>query len=490
MKGDQIMSNDIKFDPMTGEPIRQPAETPAPAAQETQTPAPETAAPTAQEAAQAAQAPAPKKGKTGKIIAGVVAAAAVVTGGVFGAKSLTDGGLGGGSPVDQFRTAVENTFVADEMTESVKAAGDMMEDGSYAVDAAIEAQGQEITVRVDTEKGKMSLDVGAKVSGMDVDGTLFVDDQKITADLNKPADIDPLSYDFTSDKSDKSDSYIVKLIGADNIKTIDSMLRMVQSMTGSQDKDKVQDTFYNKLEELDYDELEEKEFTVGGEKVSCGGYETTMTGEFIYDLMDAVYEEAYGKGISDMIDELANMGADVSDTEEFESTIKDMDEIDVKYYLNDGKFAMLNFATESDDGDVDVEIYFEGKDIPWHEMTIKNVESDQEVKLTTEDKDDELVYAIETDGEEQARLEYSKDDGSFKAISGDETVAEGKIKVEGDTVKVEIDEISGQDVSLSCDISDDADVKAAPEGAKDILDMSEADFTAIATQIMSKMYGL
>ena len=181
---------------------------------------------------------------------------------------------------------------------------------------------------------------------------------------------------------------IVKLIGADNIKTIDSMLRMVQSMTGSQDKDKIQDSFYKKLEELDYDELEEKEFTIGGEKVSCGGYETTMTGEFIYDLMDTVYEEAYGKGISDMMDELADMGADVSDTEEFESTIKDMDEIDVKYYLNDGKFAMLNFATESDDGDLDVEVYFEGKDIPWHEMTIKNVESDQEVKLTTEDKDE------------------------------------------------------------------------------------------------------
>ncbi len=490
MKGDQIMSNDIKFDPMTGEPIRQPAETPAPAAQETQTPAPETAAPAAQEAAQAAQAPAPKKGKTGKIIAGVVAAAAVVTGGVFGAKSLTDGGLSGGSPVDQFRTAVENTFVADDMTESFKAAGDIIEDGTYAVDAAIEAQGQKITVRVDTEKGGMSLDVGAKISGMDVDATLFVDDKKVTVDLSKLADIEPLSYDYTSDKSDKGDSYLVKTAGADNLKTIDSMLQMIQSMSGKQDKDKIQDSFYKKLEELDYDELEEKEFTIGGEKVSCGGYETTMTGEFIYDLMDTVYEEAYGKGISDMMDELADMGADVSDTEDIESTLKDMDEIDVKYYLNDGKFAMLNFATESDDGDVDVEIYFEGKDIPWHEMTIKNVESDQEVKLTTEDKDDELVYAIETDGEEQARLEYSKDDGSFKAISGDETVAEGKIKVEGDTVKVEIDEISGQDVSLSCDISDDADVKAAPEGAKDILDMSEADFTAIATQIMSKMYGL
>ena len=115
------MSNDIKFDPMTGEPIRQPAETPAPAAQETQAPAPEAAAPAAQEAVQAAQAPAPKKGKTGKIIAGVVAAAAVVTGGVFGAKSLTDGGLGGGSPVDQFRTAVENTFVADDTSYRIPA---------------------------------------------------------------------------------------------------------------------------------------------------------------------------------------------------------------------------------------------------------------------------------------------------------------------------------------------------------------------------------
>lgn len=500
------MSNDIKFDPQTGEPIAQTTPTPAqpeqaaaepaPTPAETEQPAafdPQTGEPVAQTAqapAEQTQAPteqaqAPKKGKAGKLIAGVVAAAAVVTGGVFGIKSMT----GGGSPVEQFRTAVDNTFVSDEMTDQFKAAGDIAEDGTYAIDAAINVEGQDVNLRLDTADGKLSLDADAKIQGMDLAASLFMDDQKITVDLSKLADVDPLSYDYTTDKSGASDSYVVKMIGEDTLKQVDSILQMTKSMTAAPDRDKIEDAVYDKLGELDYEELDEKEFTVGGDKVSCTGYETTMTGEFLYELMNDVYKEAYGKTLDEMMKEMGSLGVDTSQTDDLESQMKEMDEIDMQFYLNDEKFAMLGFETKADDKDVDVEITFEDKDIPWHQMTIKNVEDDQEIKLNVEDTDDKLVYTLEGNGS-GGSLEYAKEDGAFEVKADDETVAKGMIKADGDKLTVKIDEVSGQSVAATVDITDDVEVKDAPENTKDVLEMSESDFSEIANKIISKFYGL
>ena len=493
------MSNDIKFDPQTGEPIEQTTPTPAEpeqaAAEPTPAPAepeqtaafdPQTGEPIAQTAPIAAeQAQTPKKGKAGKLVAGVVAAAAVVTGGVFGIKSMT----GGGSPVDQFRTAMDNTFVSDEMTDQFKAAGDIAEDGTYAIDAAINVEGQDVNLRLDTEDGKLSLDAGAKIQGMDLAASLFMDDEKITVDLSKLADVDPLSYNYTTDKSDASDSYVVKMIGEDTLKQVDSILQMTKSMTAAPDRDKIEDAFYDKLGELDYEELDEKDFTVGGDTVSCTGYETTMSGEFLYELINDVYKEAYGKTLDEMMKEMESLGVDTGQTEDLESQMKEMDEIDMQFYLNDEKFAMLGFETKADDSDVDVEITFKDKDIPWHQMTIKNVEDDQEIKLDVEDADDKLIYKLEGNGS-GGSLEYTKEDGAFEVKADDETVAKGTIKADGDKMTVELDEVSGMSVDAKVDITDDVEVKDAPENAKDILEMSESDFSQLANKIISKLYGL
>lgn len=491
------MSNDIKFDPMTGEPIEEAAEEAvqetAAAAEEAVEAAPAAAQETVQAAAEAApaadavqaDATAPKKGKAGKLVAGIVAAAAVVTGGVFGAKSL----VGGGSPVDQFRTAVDNTFVADEMTESLSKTGDILEDGKYAIDAAINVQGQDINLTLNTEDGKLSLEGGAKVQGMDIDAALFMDDEKITVDLSKLADVAPLSYDYTTDKSDKSDSYVVKMIGSDTLKQIDGILKMAKSMTGKVDQEKVKDAVYAKMEELEYDELDEKEFTIGGEKVSCAGYETTMTGEFLYDLYNEVYKEAYGKTFDEMMEEIEKLGVADVNTDDLKKQMKEMDEIDMKFYLNDDKFAMIGLAGEADEQEYDVELTFEGKDIPWHTMTLKDVENDQEYKLTTEDKDDTIVYTYEGNGSE-GKIEYTKEDGSFEVFTNDQSVAKGTIKTDGDAVVIGVSEVSGQSVNATVTISDDVDVKDAPEGAKDVLELSDQDFSDIANKIVSKFYGM
>ena len=452
--------SEIRFDPQTGEPI-----------------APQT------------PAPAPKKSNTGKIIACIVAAAVVIGGGAFAVKSLMGGSigraLGGGTPYEQIKAASEATFVSDDMTGQLKAVSEIMEDGKYAVDASADVSGQDVKVELDTEKGNFTI----KVAAMGMEGTLYLDDEKVTIDASSLG-IDPLSYNYTSDKADAADSYVGSMIGTDNLEKVDSLLKMAYAAAGMNkaDKEEIEKAVDEKFESLDYEEFEEEEITVGDDTVKCGGFSTTVSGEFLADLIDTVAEKSYGKSLTDLVDELAEMGVDTGDVSDPLAEIKEMEDIDLKFYINEGKFAQITFQTKTEDQDIDGSVQFAGDKIPWHEMYIVNNAGDGEASLIANEDGGVTTYELASDGSTEATIEYDKDSGDLTVYSGDEAVFKGTLEGGKGEVTIGVKEASGEDVDASVVISDDVDVAKAPE-AKDVLSMSATDFAELGSVISKLMYG-
>ncbi len=456
--------SEIRFDPQTGEPI-----------------APQTPQ---------APAPAPKKSNAGKIIACVVAAAVVIGGGAFAVKNLVGGGgrgvFGKGTPYEQIKAASEATFVADDMTGQIKAASEIMEDGKYAFDINGDVSGQDVKAQIDADKGNYAI----KVAAMGMEGTLYFDEEKVTLDASSLG-IDPLSYSYTADKADAADSYVGSMIGTDNLEQVDSLLKMVYSIaaTNKADKEEIEKAIDEKFESLEYEELEEEEFKVGDDTIKCGGFSTTVSGEFLAELIDEVAEKSYGKSLTDLVDELSAMGVDTGDVTDPLAQVKEMEDIDLQFYINEGKLAQISFQTKADDQDIDGSVQFAGEDIPWHEMYIVNNAGEGEASLIAHEDGSVTTYELASNGSTEGTVEYDKDSGDLTVYSGDEVVFKGTIEGGKDEVTFSVQEMSDQDVDATVVISDDVDVAKAPE-AQDILSMSAADFAKIGTVISKLMYGL
>ena len=462
--------SEIRFDPQTGEPINRPVE---PVQEPVQS---------AEPVQPTVQAPAPKKGKAGKIVAGLVAAAVLIGGGVFAVKNLGGGGLGGGTPYEQIKAASEATFAPDELTGMYKEAVEFMQDGTYSVDAQLKVSGQDATVNFDTDKGKLCINIEAA----GIKGLVYMDEEKVTLQANQLG-IDPLSYNYTSDKSDAADSYIGSSFGVDTLKQIDSVLKMAYSAanTDKSSREEMEKQIDEKCETLEFEEIEAESIKVGGQDVKCGGYSTSVSGEFVAEMVDDVAEKTYGKSLSDLIAQIPNLDS-VDDPMQ---KIRELENIDLKFYLNDGKLAQVGVKTKLDDQDVDVTASFAGEDIPWYDTVLVNNQTGEEVTLKAHKDGSVTTYEL-TDGDgETGSISYDKDSGELTALSGDQTVLKGELKSNSEEVSFVLKETSGSPAEVSLKLNDVAAVAEAPEG-KDVLTMSQEDFARIGTAISSLLYGL
>ena len=340
--------------------------------------------------------------------------------------------------------------------------------------------------QIDADKGNYAI----KVAAMGMEGTLYFDEEKVTLDASSLG-IDPLSYSYTADKADAADSYVGSMIGTDNLEQVDSLLKMVYSIaaTNKADKEEIEKAIDEKFESLEYEELEEEEFKVGDDTIKCGGFSTTVSGEFLAELIDEVAEKSYGKSLTDLVDELSAMGVDTGDVTDPLAQIKEMEDIDLQFYINEGKLAQISFQTKADDQDIDGSVQFAGEDIPWHEMYIVNNAGEGEASLIAHEDGSVTTYELASNGSTEGTVEYDKDSGDLTVYSGDEVVLKGTLEGGKDEVTFSVQEMSDQDVDATVVISDDVDVAKAPE-AQDILSMSAADFAKIGTVISKLMYGL
>ena len=448
--------SEIKFDPQTGEPVGGNA---------------------------------PKKSNTGKIIAIIAAAVVVLGGGAFAAKSLIGGGgAGGGTPYQQIKAASEKTFASDKVTDLFKTGAEATKDGVYAVDASVNVQGQNIKARLDVDKGNLSLDAGA----LGIGAKLFMDDSKVIVSADKLLG-SPISYDYTADKDSLSDSYVVSTVGADSLKEVDSLLKILYKMGSTpKNQEEISAKLDEQMEELEYEEISEEKIKVGGKDVTCGGYSVTLTGEEMADLLDTASESVYGQSLTELMDELQKaLPTDDSEGDVLQE-IKDMGDLSLKFYISDGTLVQLQTVidAENDDDDVDVTMTFAGEDIPWHDTQIVDNKGNETSYLKAHEDGGVMTYEIGGDNEVDGKVVIETETGNYTVYSGDEAVLKGSVITSDGTLTIKVTEASGDAVDLTVAILDDADLQEAPSNAKDVLTMSESELSSLASGITSALYGI
>ncbi|MBQ6354141.1 MAG: hypothetical protein IJJ07_04235 [Lachnospiraceae bacterium] len=461
---------EIRFDPYSGEPIA-PKETAAP-----QTPKPSEAPQTS--------APAPKKkGKKGGLIAGIIAAL-VVVGGIFAFTKF----FNNPTPYGRIKKAAENAFVQDEMTEQFNEVKDIMGDGTYAMDGTFDVGGQKVKVEADTDKG----DLSAKISVAGLGGAVYMDDKTITVDASALG-LGILGYDYASDKADKADSYIGSAIGTQNLQAVDMLLKMFHAAAAMDEerREEIQDLIDEKCESLEYEEIERQDQDVNYSFYECDGYSTTVSGEFLADLLDDVSEKAFGKSLTDLSDELASLSGSAGEATGILAQLKEMDDIELSFYIDDDEnLRKVDIKASTDNQNIDSTLTLEDEEIPWHDMTFKDNNSDFYIAWDVTENGDATTYELNVFDYRRLRIEYGGGDLGFTLYNAnDDEFLGGTLENGEDEVTVNMNDLPDKNMNGKIVISDDSNVAKAP-AAKDILNMSQSDFEQLAEIISRLMYGL
>ncbi len=460
---------EIRFDPYTGEPIA-PKETAAP-----QTPKPSEAPQTS--------APAPKKkGKKGGLIAGIIAAL-VVVGGIFAFTKFYNNP----TPYGRIKRAAENTFVQDEMTEQFDEVKDIMGDGTYAMDGTFDVGGQKVKVEADTDKG----DLSAKISVAGLGGAVYMDDKTITVDASALG-LGILGYDYASDKADKADSYIGSAVGTQNLQAVDMLLKMFHAAAAMDEerREEIQDLIDEKCESLEYEKIERQDQDVNYSFYECDGYSTTVSGEFLADLLDDVSEKAFGKSLTDLSDELASLSGSAGEATGILAQLKEMDDIELTFYIDDDEnLRKVDIKASTDNQNIDSTLTLEDEEIPWHDMTFKDNNSDFYIAWDVTENGDATTYELNVFDYKRLSIEYGGGDLDFILYNNGDEFLGGTLENGEDEATVNLHDLPDENMNGKIVISDDSNVAKAP-AAKDILNMSQSDFEQLAEIISRLMYGL
>ena len=452
--------SEIRFDPYTGEPIA-PKEAEAP---QTPVPAPK------------------KKGRKGGLIAGIIAAL-VVVGGIFAFTKF----FNNPTPYGRIKKAAENAFVQDEMTEQLNEVKDIMGDGTYAVDGTFDVGGQKVKAEIDADQG----DLSAKISAAGLGGTVYMSDKTLTVDASALG-LGILSYDYSSDKADKADSYIGSMVGTQNLQAVDMLLKMFHAAASMDEerREEIQDLIDEKCESLEYVELEREDQDINNSFYECDGYSTTVSGEFLAELLDDVSEKAFGKSLTDLSEELASLSGSADEATGVLAQLKEMDDIELAFYIDDDEMLRkIDIKAGTDSQNIDSTLTFAGEEIPWHETVFVDNNSDFYIDWNAKENGDATTYELIVFDYKRLSIEYGGGDLEFTLYNtnGDEFLG-GTLENGDDQVTVNLHDLPDEYMDGKIVISDDCNVAEAP-AAEDILNMSQSDLEELVQVISRLMYG-
>ena len=288
--------------------------------------------------------------------------------------------------------------------------------------------------------GKYTIGVKGAVRGKDFDGTfkykdtqlqaggtisLFgrenldflanLDDEQLCASIPMLTD-DLLVYNYKEEK----DGYIVDLLGADGVASIDAALR---ELTSKEEQNRaaqeILSVIYDEYKTLDIKKAEKEELIVDGSVRKCNGYEFTVTEDELLQVMDRVKEvyDAYYGGAADALK--LKLGDDFS---QLRDRACSMGDINVKVYVYQNKLAAV--VAEAENSDTAFRLLFKGGEYRMQnlELLAEDLEGEHSMlELTGKAAGEEGGYEFLIDnGEHDINLVISiSGEVQFEKMSGD-----------------------------------------------------------------------
>ena len=288
--------------------------------------------------------------------------------------------------------------------------------------------------------GKYTIGVKGAVRGKDFDGTFKYKDTQLQAggtislfgreNLDFLANLDDeqlcasipmltdnlLVYNYKEEK----DGYIVDLLGADGVASIDAALR---ELTSKEEQNRaaqeILSVIYDEYKTLDIKKAEKEEFIVDGSVRKCNGYEFTVTEDELLQVMDGVKEvsAAYYGGAADALK--LKLGDDFS---QLRDRACSMGDINVKVYVYQNKLAAV--VAKAENSDTAFHLLFKGGEYRMQnlELLAEDLEGEHSIlELTGKAAGEEGGYEFLIDnGEHDINLVISiSGEVQFEKMSGD-----------------------------------------------------------------------
>lgn len=417
------------FDPMTGEPIgqstqeQQPTGGFDPMTGEPITPGTITEKP---------------KSKLPIIIGSVAGAAVIVILLIFGAiKSGLFLGKSG-----KVLLAANNTLKdMPHFVETLEPMIGLVED-EFTVEFSAKADGVKIGGSFANASKQKQITAKVEYGGESIEGMAGVDSEALkiqVPDLSKKVFV----YNYKKDNN----GFITDYVDEEYINMFNSALE--QLVTTSKDTNKVQKDVTNivlkEIKSLKFQSAAKEEFTVNEKDVMCKGYQTTITGANIWNIINGSYQAILDnyQSVGDALDEY---GVDFeSELSYLEDDLDDMEDIVVTFYLYKNQFAAI--VVEDEDFDDDIQLCFEGGDYRLQNITLKSGSYRMSLKGSDDGTKEKfkLKEKYGTDTRDLASFEYNYESGKYKIESYGDSIS-GKLLKEGKTTKISIDENSDYDI--------------------------------------------
>ncbi len=422
----------MKYDPMTGEPINEAAETVASA----QVVAETTAGATAAGATTAGTAttkvvsavsslmtkawfvPALAGGATA--VVAVVAVAVMFVSGAFL------------SPIQKVTVAAGNTFkeagiIGDVLTGSLVAAANDKNTTRILVDYS----GVEMAMEYRHTKGDKQMWVMADVQNFpELEGTLTYTKKDIQ--LNAPILGD---YNFVYNYTKLPEGEIFEEVDEKILEDLNQMLADAyagKTYENSEALKEMKKELAELIEEIEVEEVDKEEFEINEKDVNCGGYEIVIDKKLVKDAIKIVRD-----GFVDYMEEMTGELSDYVDLEQLEDSFEDMldsvsemPEITLTVYLHNNMYAAI--IVEVDGFDEELEILFEGGEYRAQNVTVKYAgDKVFRIKGETDGKEETVEYIVYSGSDSMtiAEYEYDKKSGDFEFVieAGTEITIEGNL---------------------------------------------------------------
>lgn len=328
--------------------------------------------------------------------------------------------------------------------ETLEATAEIFKD-EFTVEFNTKEYGVEIGGAFISADKQKQLTARVEYGGDTIEGLAGVDSNSVK--LQVPALSNKV---FVYNYKGKNTGAIMDYMDDDEIDMINSLLE--QFVTAGKDSDKVQKEIAKIIakewKNLKFKSVGKEEFTVNEKDVKCKGYQTTITGDNIWNVIEGsfqVIEKQYqypylSYDVSyDLAYELEDLADEMDDMkDEMRDALDDLEDVDITFYLYKNQLAAI--IIENEDLDDDIKLYFEGGDYRLQNIILKSGSE----RISLKGSDDGTKEKFKLKGKNGSysydivNLEYNYgDDGKFKIDNGYYSLS-GKLYKKGKTVNLSI----------------------------------------------------
>ncbi|MCR5526070.1 MAG: hypothetical protein K6F39_01635 [Lachnospiraceae bacterium] len=486
-KGEQSQS-DVQFDPMTGEPVNNDAQAGGSVQFDPMTGEPVYGG----NSFSSVPAENPKKGnKAAVAVVAVIVVLIAIAGCVFAAFKL---GVFK-KPYEKVYDGIDKTLTSNS-SHITKDLSDMVAiinsgDYNFDLDGSVDSSGYKVKGSLNyaqnSKKKQQSAVASAGVGDLEFTVSEYMTDKEIYADLGALYSR-VLKYSFDDD----NDGFLLKEMNKDQIKAINTFPAQFFKMTANRNKqsEAMEKTVKESMADWEIEKADPEEFEINGKDRKLNGYTVTLTGDDLSKLYKDILDQAEEENPDyyDAMDQFFGVGVYEEAKEQMLKDLVDFPETDFNVYLYKGAAAVITV-----DGEKDFVMNCYKGSKPLDEIEITSGEDKINVSKTDEDSVESISIKGTADGKSiKGGLDYDYKNGEIKVSAMGVSYKFNFTKEDGKYVFSTKDTKYGDvSFSLSATISKGAKIKEIKDSdALDIGKASEDDMREMVSDLQESIGGL